>query len=420
MRRQLLLFTTNYPYGTGEPFIEPEIDALSKAFERVFIFPGSGSGPMRMVPQNVCVLPPLWGSSGSRLAFFLRHVLHWRTIQLVVEESWRAFTTYRRSHIAVLYRIWLWAMYRCAYERSAPLRHVPAMAAPHIAAAGVSVAVRYHRVDLYLHGMDTAGWIHRKAQFFPWREEVEAACKVSLYISDEGSDYFARIWPKSRASRKVVARLGARGGGELASDVKRLRPSSTEPLVVASCSSIVPVKRVPMIARFAISLARQRPVAWHHFGGGDNADVRSALAFAPATLSATLHGHIENTEVLRFYRERAPHLFVNFSTQEGVPVSIMEAMSCNIPIVATAVGGTPEAVITGKSGLLIDEDACRDPDALADRVIQAMAPGGALDSAEPRKVWKERFDARTNAEFVAQLLLSLESNRTEAEAEGRK
>jgi len=59
------------------------------------------------------------------------------------------------------------------------------------------------------------------------------------------------------------------------------------------------------------------------------------------------------------------HLFLLPSVAEALPVTLMEAQAVGLPVVATSVGGTSEAIIDGKSGFLVPE---RDVDALAERL----------------------------------------------------
>lgn len=62
-------------------------------------------------------------------------------------------------------------------------------------------------------------------------------------------------------------------------------------------------------------------------------------------------------------------LLVLPSAWEAFPISVLEAMACGVPQVATRVGGTPEAVADGETGLLVP---ARDPDALARGVIELL------------------------------------------------
>jgi glycosyltransferase involved in cell wall biosynthesis len=83
-------------------------------------------------------------------------------------------------------------------------------------------------------------------------------------------------------------------------------------------------------------------------------------------------------------------VYVNCSTTEGISLTILEAMATALPVVASAVGGTPEIVIDGQTGLLVP---ARDADALAAAILRvgSLPDGGAALGAAGR--------ARVRAEF---------------------
>jgi glycosyltransferase involved in cell wall biosynthesis len=67
----------------------------------------------------------------------------------------------------------------------------------------------------------------------------------------------------------------------------------------------------------------------------------------------------------------AADLFVLPSLREGLPLALLEAMAVGLPIVATAVGGVPEALDHGEAGLLVPPS---DPTALAE-ALRTLAAG---------------------------------------------
>lgn len=63
-------------------------------------------------------------------------------------------------------------------------------------------------------------------------------------------------------------------------------------------------------------------------------------------------------------------IYTQPSRTEGLPLSIMEAMSASLPVVATNVGGIPEVVVDGFTGCLIEKENAND---LADKLGKLIA-----------------------------------------------
>ncbi len=83
-------------------------------------------------------------------------------------------------------------------------------------------------------------------------------------------------------------------------------------------------------------------------------------------------------------------VYVNTSTSEGVSLTLLEAMAASRAVVATRVGGTPEVIVHGTSGLLVP---ARDPGAVAETILALHQDAGrrqALGAAGRSRV-VERF-----------------------------
>ncbi|MCE7921378.1 MAG: glycosyltransferase, partial [Chloroflexi bacterium CFX1] len=99
-------------------------------------------------------------------------------------------------------------------------------------------------------------------------------------------------------------------------------------------------------------------------------------------------------------------VFLNVSSTEGTSVAMMEAVSCGIPVLATAVGGNVE-IVREKNGFLLGENPT--PDEIANALLQVC------DNRErwltkrqgSREVWRERYNETTNFEAFAQKLVEI-------------
>jgi len=103
---------------------------------------------------------------------------------------------------------------------------------------------------------------------------------------------------------------------------------------------------------------------------------------------------------------RASDVFVLSSDYEGNPLSVLEAMAAGLPVVSTAVGGVPELVQDGATGLLV---TAGDAHALAEAIVQMgrdpMRRAVMGDAA--RQTALQRFDVRVMSRAYAALYQQL-------------
>ena len=84
--------------------------------------------------------------------------------------------------------------------------------------------------------------------------------------------------------------------------------------------------------------------------------------------NVTFAGFIPHGKIINYYCNA--DLFVISSLSEGLPLPIIEAMACELPVIATHVGGNPEAVLNGKTGLLVEPG---DVNMLAEAIIYILS-----------------------------------------------
>jgi len=102
-------------------------------------------------------------------------------------------------------------------------------------------------------------------------------------------------------------------------------------------------------------------------------------------------------------------LFLLTSIYEGLPLSVLEAMSVGIPVVATQVSGTPEAVLHEQTGLLIQS---ADSGAVVESVVRLLGEPELRErmSRQSRLVIRHHFNRKSLIkqveEFYDQLIVS--------------
>jgi glycosyltransferase involved in cell wall biosynthesis len=110
--------------------------------------------------------------------------------------------------------------------------------------------------------------------------------------------------------------------------------------------------------------ARLRIVGKEEYDGEDES-LRRSIAAVGVTAAVDFLGVAGPDRLREVYR--SADVFCLPSYREGLPLAILEAMAFGLPVVATPVGGIPDVVVDGESGLLVEPG---DPKALADAITR--------------------------------------------------
>lgn len=168
---------------------------------------------------------------------------------------------------------------------------------------------------------------------------------------------------------------------------------------ICTCSSVVPVKRLHLLVK-ALKKWDIDKLTWTHIGDGplmpELKEMVADLVNSNSHVKVVLLGALHNEQVKEYYKNNSVDLFVNVSQSEGLPVSIMEAISYGIPVLASDVGGTSE-IVQATNGFLFSVDASSDK--LCD-MIKEFYYMTDYEKEEYRKqsfnLWKSKFDASKN------------------------
>ncbi len=414
MKDCLVLLTKIYPYDKGEEFIENEVPMLAKAFEKVIIIATSTADKpiqTRNTPENTTVfhiaaskikkgLPVMAaglfpftdfkGYCGAEEREEIGHSLKRRMYltyfiaksELVYEEAHKilAGCELEQYHGVTFYSYWFYDIALAAVKLKKSC------------GADVKRAVsRAHGYDLYPY--------RNSANYLPMRGYILKYIDMVYPCSQNGSNYLKKQYP-CYSDKIQTAYLGTSDYGLQQAEKKGV-------FQIVSCCHITPIKRVELLAQ---ALAKLKDSGlqpqWTHFGGGDGLeDLKKYADEALGFMKCSFAGEVKNTELMEYYKNNPVDLFVNTSSSEGLPVSIMEACSFGIPAIATDVGGTGEIIQNDETGYLLSADVTAEKLAEKIRFVMLLPEEKkSLLRANCRSLWLREFCAEQNfAEFAQKI-----------------
>lgn len=202
----------------------------------------------------------------------------------------------------------------------------------------IKTVSRAHGYDLYED--------RNNLNYLPFRECINNNLDKICFISENGKKYFEEKYKFDSVNKYFVSKLGTENKLSLKKIIKE-----KEKICIASCSSIIDVKRLDLI----IDILSQLNIDfyWIHIGTGELEEkIRKYASKKLKKENYKFLGIIDNSKILQTYIDYDVDYFINMSDSEGIPVSIMEAISLGIPCIARNVGGISE-IINNECGLLL-------------------------------------------------------------------
>jgi glycosyltransferase involved in cell wall biosynthesis len=193
-----------------------------------------------------------------------------------------------------------------------------------------------------------------------------------------------------------IATPPARPGGDVRAE---LGISEGAPVIGTACT-LRPEKALDVLIRAAAALREDLPDLRVLIAGDgpDRARVEALIAeFGLGEVVTLLGGRGDIPDFLR-----ALDVAVCSSDWEGSPLSVMEYMEAELPVVATRVGGIPDMIESGVEGVLVDPG---DPAAIAGAVASLLGdPGRAAEMGRNgRRRRREEFDLDVTARLIGEL-----------------
>ncbi len=390
MQGSLVLLTLEFPYGLRETYLETEINYLSEHFTEVHIISSSKKGTPRITPENVIVHSVKGNDKFKPTALvfnflaicelyfftFLKSRMRWNYLIHIKSFLHHFQNDYSKLHEIkrIIIRGDLWdSLFYDYWMVNSSLSLIFLKKRGFIKGP---IVCRAHGFDLYdeRHIEGAVPFQEFKLQFLD-----------KIYpVSSHGKDYLLAKSSKDQSPKIKARHLGVESAKYI--------PDKGNENIIVSCASMLPFKQIPMLAESINNL--KIDVKWVHFGDGPDMDIVLSIAERfPKNISVELKGNVGNNEILKYYENNYVRVFVSLSLSEGLPVSMMEAQSFGIPILALSVNGIPE-IVNYKTGMLLPKESTNNDITLALKEI--LSNKKSFNRIEILNQFQKEFSASHN------------------------
>ena len=371
MKIRLIIITPDYPFGERGKykFLQDEINILNasndyKLFDEIVIV---------NIKKNSSVLTgrmPINGKLLTTSNFFDSLVSYsYAFLKLFSKETyeeWKASKTLRYK-TSIIRKIRKWIIFYSTYYKIDKLTkhflkddHINITYSYWLLEGAYTIAKwkRESRNNIALarcHGVEVRDY----ETYTPFRNVVDRYCDSISFVAEGKKAEYNRILSniingRHQEHNQYVHRLGV----EAPKIDLIYKEEKDYDLYVISVSYVTQIKRIDLIID-ALALIDDIRIKWVHFGNGKMLTHIKKYAETKLNKKTNIYyefyGYIENNDLMSFYRNEYVDSIINCSDNEGIPVSLMEAMSFGIIPIARKVGGNGELVINNETGILLPE-----------------------------------------------------------------
>lgn len=406
-KKILVVLTNAYPYGHGETFLDDEVEYYSR-FDEVYIVASIESDIQRVFLDDRYVVD----CAGKKMTTLQR--FGWSMRALLREETWNEIfiAPKKRTSLTSILRMAAYGE-RLAHRvvrvvnwdvEASYVLYSYWLMDPAYAGCLISKLCKKWEIETAVvsraHGFDLYPSRHPHS-YIPFRPFLFKGISRIFPVSKNGEETLLSHYGNMLIDENICVRhLGVKNS--VVPEIQETR----DPFVIVSCSSVISLKRIDKIIE-ALSIIDSRSITWYHIGAGPLLEEvkKTAQSELPDNIQWRFLGQVSHGQILDHYRCWKPSVFINVSENEGVPVSMMEALSCGIPIIATDVGGVSDLVIPGKTGYLLAKDFTVQD--LKECVVKVSClPGEEYLAlrASSRRAWEQCFSSEINyTDLVSEL-----------------
>lgn len=359
---KVVYVTSSLPFGPGEPFLYPEIEALRSLGVDLRIVPLYPRGPVvHPEARNVLALvtaEPLFSRRIllSALRVFLRFPK--RSLQALVN-----LLTPNPRHLLKNLIIYPKALWLAELAMSWRADHIHA----HWAATTSSMAMAASQVSRVPWSLTAHRWDLVENNLL--RRKALHACFFRC-ISDKTR--FMALERGVPIEKALVMHLGVALPGRL--DKAPKKEVSRGQFVLLCPAAFLPIKG----HRYLIEALQLLPSHVHLWLAGEGPlrfEIEAQVERLGLGERVRFLGYLPHEDLIAFYQCGAidavvlPSVDLGDGLNEGIPVALIEAMAYGYPVVATATGGIPELLREG-AGLLVPD---KSSEALADAILRLVS-----------------------------------------------